>query len=236
MPNDLIETESYAAFVEKAASLLEEHISSTLSQTGKCILGLSGGKTPLPVYEKLRDRPIDWTNVWVFLTDERYVSPDHADSNQRVLRGALLDHVGLPPDHLLAPDTWKPLPDCVHQYDQALRTLLANGHPDIVTLGLGEDGHIASLFPPLSRDAFEGPCALATHTDHFPVADRISVTMPVLLSTTLPLFLMSGRAKKRTWLKMEKGEDDPLRWPAQAILATGRASIVTDWATKTKEG
>jgi len=108
MPYELIETESEEAFVAKGASLFEEAITHALSQTGRCVLGLSGGMTPLPIYAALRERPIEWTNVWVFLTDERYVSPDHADSNLRALKESLLDPVGLPPEHLVAPDTWKP--------------------------------------------------------------------------------------------------------------------------------
>jgi 6-phosphogluconolactonase len=234
MDFELIETETAEKFVAKGASLLEEKISTALSKTGRCILGLSGGATPLPIYRALKDRPLDWTNVWVFLTDERYVSPDHADSNQRALREALLDHVGLPPGQLIAPDTWKPLPECVHDFEQRMRELLAKGPPDIVTLGIGKDGHIASLFPPLPAEAFEGPLAIATHTDTFLVADRITVTMPVLLQAELPIFFLQGREKKRVWTKMKRTATNPPLWPGHSILATGHAMVIAEWGMPKK--
>jgi 6-phosphogluconolactonase len=225
----LIETETDADFVAKGAALLEESITQALSKNGRCVLGLSGGTTPLPIYRSLKDRPIEWTNVWVFLTDERYVSPDHSDSNQRALKDALLDAAGLPSDHLIAPDTWKPLDESVNGFENRLRELLTKGPPDIVTLGMGKDGHIASLFPPLPAEAFEGPLAIATHTDDFAVSDRISVTMPVLLAATLPLFFLQGREKKRIWTKMTKASTNPPLWPAHSLLATDRCTVVAEW-------
>ncbi len=229
MTIELIELPSEEKFLEHSASLLEEAITTALSKNGRCVIGLSGGSTPLPIYALLKDRPIEWTNVWVFLTDERYVSPDHESSNQRAIRAALLDAVGLTPDHLIAPDTWKPLQDCVNLYDQKLRELLAKGPVDLVTLGLGEDGHIASLFPPVPAEAFEGAYALATHTEKFDVPDRITVTMPALLASEAYIFFLKGMEKKKTWLKMRHSKKNPARWPAQELIDTGKARAVTQW-------
>ena len=228
MQMNLIEVEE-DAFVKRAADELEERVSAALSKNGRCMLGLSGGATPLPVYQALATRPLEWSSVSVFLVDERFVAPDHPDSNLRAIKEALLDPLGIPLDRVLAPDTRLPLAECVSTYDAQLRGLLASGAPDIVTLGMGEDGHIASLFPPLSRDAFEGPLAIATHTDQFPVADRITVTLPLLLQVESPLIFLSGRTKRRTWLKMTKGEPDPIHWPLQSLLTTGRCTVVASW-------
>ncbi len=229
MAFDLIELPSEEKFLEHSASLLEEAVTTALSKSGRCVLGLSGGSTPLPIYELLKNRPIEWTNVWIYLTDERYVSPDHEASNQRAIRTALIDAIGLPPDHFLAPDTWKPLQECVHLYDQKLRELLAKGPADLVTMGLGSDGHIASLFPPVPPEAFEGAFALATHTENFEIPDRISATMPTLLASNAFLFFLKGIEKKKTWVKMQRGKRNPSRWPAQTLIETGNVRVVAQW-------
>lgn len=234
MQFSLIETETDEKFLKQATDTLERSISQALSKTGRCVLGLSGGATPLPIYAELSNRALEWQNVFVFLVDERYVSPEHPDSNQRAIREVLLDKVGLQADHLIVPDTWKALPECVHLYDQALRDLLAKGPPDVITLGLGEDGHIASLFPPVSAEAFENAYAIATHTDAFAVPDRISTTMPVLLQAALPLFFLKSRTKKRVWTKMLKSPVDPVQWPAHALLALGRTEVIAEWPSPKK--
>jgi 6-phosphogluconolactonase len=231
MQYELIETETDEQFEKTGTDLLEKNIAGTLAKTGRCVIGLSGGTTPLALYRALAERPLDWTNVWVFLADERYVAPDHADSNQRAIRETLADRVGLKPEQFLAPDTWKPLDECVHLYEERLKDLLGKGAPDLVTLGIGEDGHIASLFPPVPKEAFEPTIhALATHTDKFPVADRITVTIPVLTQATLPMFFLKGRLKRRVWTEMLKSDVSPQEWPAHSLLATGRSVIVAQWA------
>ena len=235
MQYELIETDTEEKFLKEATDRLEKAISQVLSASGRCILGLSGGSTPLPIYRELSKRPLEWQNVWVFLIDERYVAPDHAESNQRAIRDALLDKVGHPPEQLIAPDTWQPLPECTHLYDGKLRELLSKGEPDIVVLGMGEDGHIASLFPPVTQEAIDGEAlVVATHREDNVVPDRVSVTLPLLQRAALPFFFLRGRVKRRTWLKMLKGDMNPSQWPAQAVLATGRSVIVTEWAQAAK--
>ncbi|MDD4319726.1 MAG: 6-phosphogluconolactonase [Candidatus Peribacteraceae bacterium] len=230
MQYDLIETETEDAFLDKATSILEKQIGKALSKAGRCTLCLAGGSTPLPVYQRLATRPIDWGNVWIYLADERYVAPDHPDSNQRAIRETLVNPVALPPDHFIAPDTWKPLEECVNLYEAALKDLLSRGPTDVAILGMGEDGHVGSLFPPLSKDAFETSiCALRTHTDTFAVSERITVTVPVLVNAEVPVLLLRGRLKKRAWTQMMEGPMDPAQWPALSLLATGRCSVVAQW-------
>ncbi len=230
MQCELIETDTAEKFIKEAANLLEKQIASALVKSGRCVLGLSGGKTPLDIYAALSERPLEWQNVWVFLVDERYVAPDHEESNQRIIKQTLLDKVGLPPDHLIAPDTWKALPECVDLYEAQLKDLFAKGQPDVVTLGMAEDGSIGSLFPPLAPEAFEpGRLAVSTHKDDLSVPDRITVTIPVLTEALAPVFLLAGRLKKRTWTKMLEGGLNSRDWPAHAVLATGRAIVVAEW-------
>lgn len=231
MQCELIETGNDAAFVKEATDVLEKAISAALAKAGRCILALSGGTTPLPVYAALAERPLEWQNVWVFLADERYVSPDHPESNQKAIRETLLSKVNLPPAQFVVPDTWKSLDEAVHLYEMQLRDLLANGPPDVAVLGMGEDGHIGSLFPPLPPEGFEqNRLVIATHKEDLPTADRITVTLPLLSSAVLPVFLLRGRAKKRIWTKMLETGMNSREWPAHAVLATGRAVVIAEWS------
>ncbi|XP_055388220.1 bifunctional glucose-6-phosphate 1-dehydrogenase/6-phosphogluconolactonase-like, partial [Condylostylus longicornis] len=118
---------------------------------------------------------IDWSRVAVFLVDERFVPPTHNDSNQKMIRETLLSHgmhddkyiigtsrllflsAGIPilEENIVFPDTTKPIDECVSDYESRLRrTLASTGRPRLVVLGMGDDGHIASWFPPLSSEEY----------------------------------------------------------------------------------
>ncbi len=236
MQCELIETDTPEKFIREAANLLEKQIASALTKSGRCVLGLSGGKTPLAIYATLAERPLEWQNVWVFLVDERYVAPDHEESNQRAIRQTLIEKVGLPPVQFIAPDTWKPLPECVDLYEAQLKDLFAKGQADLVTLGMGEDGSIASLFPPVPPEAFEaGRLVMATRNEGATVPDRVTVTIPVLTEAETPVLLLAGRLKKRAWTKMLEAGLNSRDWPAHAVLATGRAIVVAEWSPSGQE-
>ncbi|MSR87177.1 6-phosphogluconolactonase, partial [Candidatus Peribacteria bacterium] len=159
-----------AEFVTEGTALMRQNIDHAIKARGFCILGLSGGSTPKPIYEALGraaetpSSPIDWSKVWVFLVDDRYIRADDPNSNQFLLRSTLLKNATIPESQIIFPDTTLPLPECVKLYGQHLNDLLKKGPPDLVTLGMGDDGHIASLFPPLGDDAFGSACAIHTTT------------------------------------------------------------------------
>ncbi|NLG06853.1 6-phosphogluconolactonase, partial [Candidatus Peribacteria bacterium] len=146
----MIETSGNAEFTAQSVVILQQKILNAIEQYDSCILGLSGGSTPRPVYEELGQRSdIDWQKVQLFLVDERYVPPDHAESNQKLVRDTLLKHADVPPDQCYFPDTSLGIEDCVLAYARSFVDLFAARPPDVMVLGLGPDGHTASLFPPL---------------------------------------------------------------------------------------
>jgi 6-phosphogluconolactonase len=153
-----IHTASEEQFVQRATVHLYAAIQASLRAQGRCLLGLSGGSTPGPIYAllgrsgraqhvaSLQER-IDWSKVHIFLIDERYVPKDHEESNQRLIAETLLACARIPRANIVFPKTTLSVKRCVADYEDRLRALLAESSLDIVILGMGEDGHIASLFP-----------------------------------------------------------------------------------------
>ncbi len=210
---------------QQAATVIADAIRDVLAKRGQCSIGLSGGSTPAPVFTALSGETIDWEQVTIFLADERCVPPTDPQSNQRLVRTTLLDHltrqpVALFPDTTLAPDA------CADAYDDCLRTLLGDRGADILLLGLGPDGHTASLFPPVpSIDPRR--FVISTHTDRFAIRDRISITPRVLRFAHHSFFLLHGIDKLTVWRTMLRAPLHPERWPAQTALASGTAVLLS---------
>lgn len=218
-------TDAGPSFARTAAQKLGDLIRRAIRANGTCVIGLSGGSTPGPVYEELAGEMIDWSRVTVFLADDRCVSPDHPDSNQHLVRSALLSRLSEPPATLFH-DTSLPPAEAAEAYGKRLEELLAERGADIVVLGMGPDGHIASLFPPLDERAFGPAFAIHTTTDAFAVHDRISVTLPVLAGAAHAVFLLKGEDKLRLWEEMEASTEDAHRWPARAVLEKGTVTLI----------
>jgi 6-phosphogluconolactonase len=183
-------------------------------------LALSGGSTPKALYELLaspayRTR-IDWPRLEVFFGDERTVPSDHKDSNYRMAREALLSKVPVPGDNVyrmageLDPD------EAAKQYGQVLKEKFGDGGLDVVLLGMGDDGHTASLFP--------GTAAL-NETRHRAVANyveklktwRITLTAPFINRAREVMVLVSGASKVARLAEVLEGPRDPQRLPIQLI-------------------
>ena len=226
-----IQTTDADAFVEEATSFLLLRMQQSIEDYGKCILGLSGGSTPKPIYEGVGSRGsgvgIDWSKVFIFLVDERYIAASDDDSNQKLIRETLLKNCDIPESNLIFPNTEVPLEDCITDYEQRLAQLLSEGIPHMITLGMGDDGHIASLFPPVNDRAFTDHLVIHTQTVKFAVKERISTTFVVLLSATDKIFFLKGDAKKAVWDEMVESEDDVERWPAKAVLQMGGVTVVS---------
>ncbi len=190
-------------FRARAEQTIADAIKAAIATHGSCAIGLSGGSTPGPVYAALGKRTdIDWHKVTVVLIDERYVPADHPDSNYGMIERTLLVK-GSPAykAHFIAPDTDLPLEACVPAFAQALEELTF----DVVVLGMGDDGHIASLFPPLSDNVLGPARAAHTTTDRFAVFDRITVSLPMLQEARQRVLLVTGKAKMDVLKKVQGG-------------------------------
>lgn len=218
-------------FASKASALIAGFIRSAIREHGACTVGLSGGSTPKPVYEALAKETVDWTRVTFFLVDDRCVSADHPDSNQLLARTSIISATGAAtvfPDAALPPD------QSAKDYAKRLTALLERPI-DVAILGMGPDGHITSLFPPVPDEAFGDAIAIHTQTpldsDNrplFAVRDRISLTLPILSAATHTVFLLKGADKKHLWEEMTASTKDEKRWPAKYIIERAEVTVVME--------
>jgi 6-phosphogluconolactonase len=177
-------------------------------------LVLSGGPTAKACYEHLAavttERNFDWSVVDIYMGDERVVPPDDPDANQLLVREAIVDRVG-PVGSFTPMPTTGSIEECVASYQQTIAALLAGPGIDMIHLGLGPDGHTASLFPNASTlDA--GPDELVAATEDPNGRNphpRMTVTLPVINAARCAVFTVSGASKQDAVAALRRGDDIP---------------------------
>lgn len=191
--------------------------SAAIASRGVCRLALSGGRTPQGLHRRLasdawRDR-VDWGRVGIWFADERAVPPDHPDSNYRMARDTLLDHVpiGAKSVHRMRGEA-EDLAAAAAEYEATLADPL-----DVVILGLGEDGHFASVFPgsPLVMERLLR--AAAVFDAPKPPPRRLTVTPRVIREARSVLTLASGAGKADAVAQALEGDADIRRCPARML-------------------
>jgi 6-phosphogluconolactonase len=225
-----------AGDAEALASGVADFVAARVSNaSGHFSLSLSGGSTPKRAYELLvhSGASLDWQKVHLFWGDERFVPPNHRDSNFRMAREALIDHVPIPavqvhpiPTGCGSPEEAAALYEVTLQSFYGSETLDPE-RPlfDVTLLGLGEDGHTASLFP--GTKALDERAAWVTSSIGVKPEPRISLTYPALQSSRAILFVVSG-AKKRDILARVLANDMTL--PAARLATRGTIHIFADRA------
>ena len=191
------------AVASTAAAIVHDEISAWPS----IALGLAGGSTPLATHGLLAERDMDWSHVTAWIPDERWVAPDHDDANQRMVRESLTDAVGAT---LLAPDTTSGNPAQVaRRYgDRVIPVLTDPGRRSIVMLGMGTDGHTASLFPGTTALEVSGRSYVANFVPQLDVW-RLTATFELLGTAHIVIFLVTGEAKAAMVVRIAAGDDVP---------------------------
>ena len=177
-------------------------------------IALSGGGTAEDAYRALATRPLDWSGIDVWFGDERFVPVDDADSNEGMARAVLLDRVGPRAIHSMA-GAGLTAEAAAEAYD----ALLGSAPPiDLVHLGLGPDGHTASLFP--GTDALGVTDRLViTNGDALHPHPRLTFTFPALARSRLVVFTVAGEDKRDPFTRIRAGEDLPAgRVTAERVL------------------
>ncbi len=214
------------ALLEAAARHLLDHARQAIDARDSFTLALAGGSTPKGLYAMLADPPLrsqlDWTKVRFFWGDERHVPPDHAESNYRMAHEALLRHLPLAGAQVhRVPSELPDAQTAADQYEAVLREQFDLSEPDVprfdlILLGMGPDGHTASLFPG-TRAVHETSRLVTAPWVETLQASRITFT-PVLLNHARHVtFLICGQAKADTLHSVLEGPFQPDAVPAQIV-------------------
>jgi 6-phosphogluconolactonase len=179
---------------ERAVAWVAAAAREAVAARGAFRLVLAGGETPRGVYVALRAIETDWSAWQVWFGDERCLAPDDPRRNSRMAEAALLAHVPIPPEQVYVVRGERGAEQAAADYRAALARV---PEFDLVLLGLGEDGHTASLFPGADwGEAPDAPDALAIHAAPKPPAERVSLSARRLGRTRRALFLVSGAGKR----------------------------------------
>jgi 6-phosphogluconolactonase len=232
-----------AQLAERAALRVERHVRADLAEHGRCRIALSGGRTPRELYRALvrnarsaAREQLDWTRVELFFGDERCVPPQHRDSNYALAREHLIEPLGIPAArvHRMQGERADPL-SAARAYERELARAFdckAPARPrfELVLLGLGADGHTASLFPDSAALEERDRWVCATRSV-VPPHWRLSLTLPVLCAAQRVLFLVSGAEKAAALAHAVADQTVGVSSPARRVLPlTGELEWIADEA------
>jgi 6-phosphogluconolactonase len=208
-----------------AASFFSSHARKSITQSGRFLVAISGGSTPIEMYKQLSQatqrQSIPWRHTHVFWCDERLVPPDHPESNYHLANHLFLSKCNIPATNIHRIQGELPATQAAATYQQTLLAFSSGTgdvHFDLVVLGLGADGHTAALFPGPITPAEQNQSVLITqaHYQDRP-AERISLTPLILNAAHQILFLVTGKEKAHAVANVLHGEIDLEKWPAQRV-------------------
>ncbi len=206
-----------------AANFLMETAVKVIEKKGRFVISLAGGSTPKKMYQLLGKAPfkdaVAWNKFYVLFGDERCVPETSPDSNSRMAKEAWLNKVSIPADQIFLINGTLPPAEAAQRYENDLKSLFANEEPviDLCFLGLGDDGHTASLFPRTEALQENEKWVTAVHVEKMD-SWRISLTAPFLKRSDQIAFLVSGEKKANILPKVINGAYRPTEYPAQLIL------------------
>ena len=213
---------------QRAAAVLADQLKLALAQRERVLLALAGGTTPAAAYRLLGQALLAWDRVDVLLGDERWVGPQDPSSNARMLHETLLAH-GPAREALFHPvPTERDTPlASAEAFERTLRQLCAGDPPvlDLILLGLGDDGHTASLFP---GSGAAGVSDRAVAVGEGKGLERITLTAPVLSAARQVVFLVGGAGKQEALRRLLDPSESPLRTPAKLVQPHAPVLVLAD--------
>jgi 6-phosphogluconolactonase len=213
---------SAAELAWQLADSIVQRLHAAINLRGHAVLAVSGGKSPIALFEALRVLPLEWQRVTVLLVDERCVPHDHAESNTALVRRHLLQDAAAAatfvPFFDTLPDTLDE-PALIRLVDAANRRLATQPWPmDMAVLGMGDDGHTASLFPGAAglNQALHSSGPVAWVRPATAPHARLTLTLPALLATRELALAISGASKLAVFQQARLGADESL--PVSLVL------------------
>lgn len=211
-----------------AAERFVQKATETVRTAGRFTVALSGGSTPKGLYSLLAEQyrsSLPWERMFFFWGDERHVPPDHPDSNYRMTNQAMLSKVPVPPENIFrVPTEMQDADSTAAQYEQTLKNffrLKTGEFPrfDLILLGMGPDGHTASLFPATKALQEKTRLVVANWVEKFNTY-RITLTLPVLNNAACAMFLIAGADKAAALHEVLEGDGPGEQFPAKLVKPT----------------
>lgn len=204
-----------------------------ISQNGRFAVALSGGSTPKAIYERLSNKPfstqVDWTKVWLFWSDERSVPPDHPDSNFHMAMAAGFSKLSIPKNQIFRMQAESDIQNHALEYDNLIHDKLG-GIFDLVMLGMGDDGHTASLFP-RTHGLHSGQRIVVAN--FIPETDtwRMTLTYEGINKSRHIAIYIFGKKKASMLKKVLSGPQEPDILPIQGVgTPENKALFIVDQA------
>jgi 6-phosphogluconolactonase len=207
---------------EAAARLFVQQARHTVQAQGRFTVALAGGHTPERTYQLLAKPPfqdqVPWTKVHVFWGDERCVPPDDPRSNAHMARRALLDGMPIPPEQIHPILCYQNPQQAAEEYESLLQNFFAGRSPcfDLILLGLGENGHTASIFPDTPAVEEQEHWVVAVYIAEQAMW-RVTLTPPLINQAAKVAFLVAGAVKAQVLQRVLDGPFEPHILPAQLI-------------------
>ncbi|MBW4603261.1 MAG: 6-phosphogluconolactonase [Calothrix sp. FI2-JRJ7] len=221
------------ALIERSLSIILAKLSLAIEARGQFTIALSGGSTPKPLYEAIAAQNLPWEKIHVFWGDERYVPPDHPDSNELMARQAWLNKVNIPPQNIHAIPTLDGNPAVsAAKHEKELQEFFkvnSGEFPalDVILLGMGDDAHTASLFP--HTDALKVTDKLVT-VGNKGDSQRITFTYPFINAARCVMFVVAGANKKPSLAQVFAPAADNFTYPSRLIKPQGELLWLLDAA------
>ncbi len=219
------------AVAARAAADIARELEHVCAERGVAHIALSGGTTPKRTYELLAEQPVDWAGVHLWFADERCVGPDDPESNYLLAAETLLARAEIPPDRIHRMEGELGPEEGASRYAQELSANAPSNAEkmvllDLIVLGIGPDGHVASLFPGAATlDAGEHALCLGVHDSPKPPPERITVSLAVLRAAGRCLLLATGAGKSDAVAAMLA---EPSHHVPASLLRRERLTVMVD--------
>ncbi|BAZ41771.1 6-phosphogluconolactonase [Calothrix sp. NIES-4101] len=213
-----------ASLIMRSQQIILANIESAIKERGMFTIALSGGSTPKPLYEAIATQNLPWDKIHIFWGDERYVPPNHPDSNEKMARQAWLDKVNIPAANIHAMPTLDGNPAvsaAKHEQElQAFFQVKPGEFPalDVVLLGMGDDAHTASLFPHTAALQVTDKLVTVGNKDD---SQRLTFTSPFINAARCVMFVVAGANKRPALAQVFAPVADDFTYPSRLIQPQG---------------
>ncbi len=225
---------SKQTLIDRALEIVTQKILLAIEERSICTIALAGGSTPRPLYEALSQQNLPWEQIHIFWGDERYVAVTSPESNQRMAVEAWLSRVNFPAANLHPMPTGAGNPEVdAAQYEAELKRVFGVEWPqfDVILLGMGDDGHTASLFPHTAAlKVSDRLITVGNKADNL----RVTFTVPLINNARCVIFLIAGEDKQPALEQILATSADDMTYPTRLIKPNGELWLLLDQAAGAK--